>query len=129
MAAVGTFAATLGLTYYAMTSKEDFTKGAYVRKRYLFAKKGALYSLIWIVSSVSVINLFLRNGMLSYGISIAFAFIYSFYLLIDTQMILGKKEKRVGLDDYILGAAIIYMDIISLFLKLIEILGKKKKNE
>ena len=44
-------------------------------------------------------------------------------------MILGKKEKRVGLDDYILGAAIIYMDIISLFLKLIEILGKKKKNE
>ena len=66
---------------------------------------------------------------MSYGISIAFAFIYSFYLLIDTQMILGKKEKRVGLDDYILGAAIIYMDIISLFLKLIEILGKKKKNE
>lgn len=63
---------------------------------------------------------------MAYGLSIAFAAIYSIYLLVDTQMILGNKEKRIELDNYILGATILYMDIISLFLKLLRILGKKK---
>lgn len=70
--------------------------------------------------------IFLRSGMVSYGLAIAFAVIYSIYLLIDTQMILGNREKRIDLDDYILGATILYVDIIALFLKLLRILGKKK---
>ncbi len=70
--------------------------------------------------------IFLRNSLLSYGLSIAFAIIYSIYLLVDTQLILGRREKRINLDDYILGATILYVDIISLFLKLLRILGKKK---
>ena len=86
-----------------------------------------LYSISWIVLSVSLMNfVFLRSSFLSYGLSIAFAAIYSIYLLVDTQLILGKREKRVNLDDYILGATILYVDIISLFLKLLRILGKKK---
>ena len=60
------------------------------------------------------------------GVSIFFAVIYSVYLLIDTQSILGKGQRRVGLDDYIMGATILYVDIISLFLKILKFLGKKK---
>lgn len=60
------------------------------------------------------------------AISAAFAVIYSVYLLVDTQMVLGGKHKQLTLDDYILGATIIYVDIISLFLKLLRLLGKKK---
>lgn len=67
--------------------------------------------------------------MISYALSIVFALIYSVYLLIDTQAILGTGQRRVALDDYILGATIIYMDIISLFLKILRILGKQKKND
>lgn len=60
------------------------------------------------------------------GIAIAFAAIYSIYILIDTQLILGGRNKELTLDDYVLGSTILYTDIISLFLKILQILGKKK---
>lgn len=60
------------------------------------------------------------------GISAIFAVVYSVYLLIDTQTVLGGKHRELKMDDYILGAIIIYVDIISLFLKLLRLLGKKK---
>jgi FtsH-binding integral membrane protein len=59
-------------------------------------------------------------------LAIGFAIAYSAYLLIDTQMILGNREKMVDLDDYLWGATKLYTDIISLFLKILEILGKRK---
>jgi len=97
------------------------------RQRYILQYEGILYSLSWIVLTVSLMNfIFLRSGLVAYGLAIAFAVIYSIYLLVDTQMILGNREKRIDLDNYILGAVILYMDIISLFLKLLRILGKKK---
>ncbi len=78
---------------------------------------------------MSLINfLFLRSGLVSTGIAALFAVIYSVYLLIDTQMVLGGRHKQLQLDDYILGATIIYVDIISLFLKLLRLFGKKKND-
>jgi FtsH-binding integral membrane protein len=38
--------------------------------------------------------------------------IYSLYLIIDTQLILGGKKKELSLDNYILGATMLYVDII-----------------
>jgi FtsH-binding integral membrane protein len=70
--------------------------------------------------------LFLRSSLISTGIAAFFAVIYSIYLLIDTQHVIGGKHNKLQLDDYILGATIIYVDIISLFLKILQILGKKK---
>jgi protein lifeguard len=60
------------------------------------------------------------------GIAILFAAIYSIYIIIDTQLIIGGKNKELALDDFILGSVILYTDIISLFLKILQILGKKK---
>ena len=50
--------------------------------------------------------------------------IFSFYILIDTQLIVGNKTFEVSLDDYILGVIILYLDIINLF---IYILARSKK--
>jgi protein lifeguard len=120
LAASATLAATVGLTYYAMTTKEDFTSSRFV-------KKGILSSVIWIALAVSLVNLFfIRSSILTMGIAALFAVIYSVYLLIDTQMILGGRHNQVQLDDYILGATVLYVDIISLFLKILQLLGKKK---
>jgi FtsH-binding integral membrane protein len=38
--------------------------------------------------------------------------IYSFYLIIDTQLMMGGRNKEINLDNYILGAAMLYIDII-----------------
>ena len=115
-----TLAATIGLTYYAMTTKEDLTSMSFVGK-------GTLYSFFWVVFSVSLINMiFIRSSILTMGIAGLFAIIYSIYLLVDTQLIMGGRHKQLQMDDYILGATILYVDIISLFLKILQILGKKK---
>jgi FtsH-binding integral membrane protein len=60
------------------------------------------------------------------GVAVLFALVYSLYIIVDTQLILGGKNKELSLDDYVLGSVILYTDIISLFLKLLQILGKKK---
>lgn len=85
------------------------------------------YSFCWTISLISFLNFFiLRSGMVAFVLAVGFAVAYSAYLLIDTQLILGNKEKRIDLDDYIWGATTLYTDIISLFLKILQILGKRK---
>lgn len=60
-------------------------------------------------------------------IACALGIVYTIYLLVDTQMILGGKNKSLSLDNYALGAIIIYADIVNLFLQILKVLGKKKK--
>ena len=120
LAATATLAATVGLTYYAMTTNED-------RTSFSFIGKGVFFSIVWIALSVSLINLiFIRSSFITMGLAGLFAVIYSIYLLVDTQLVMGGRHKQLHMDDYILGATIIYVDIISLFLKILQILGKKK---
>ncbi len=52
--------------------------------------------------------------------------IYSIYLVIDTQLIMGGKRYEVGVDDYILGALILYTDIIMIFLYILQALSNKR---
>lgn len=86
-----------------------------------------IYSLSWAALTISLVNwIFLRSSLLVMGIAFLFVIIYSAYIAIDTQLIIGGKNKELSLDDYILGSVILYTDIIALFLKILQILGKKK---
>jgi hypothetical protein len=51
-------------------------------------------------------NLYCSLGVILFGI----------YLVIDTQMIIGGKRFSISYDDYVLGALILYIDIIQIFL-------------
>ncbi len=55
-----------------------------------------------------------------------FAVIYSIYILIDTQLILGGKNVSLSLDNYVLGAVLLYIDIIGLFLELLRLFGRRR---
>ena len=48
--------------------------------------------------------------------------IYGFYVIIDLKLISDKIE----IDDYILGALTLYIDLITLFVHLLQIFGKRK---
>jgi protein lifeguard len=57
--------------------------------------------------------------------------LYSLYLIIDTMMICGGKSMsgsnvQCSMDDYIIGALMLYLDIIMLFIYILRILGDKK---
>ena len=72
------------------------------------------------------LNIFLiQSEVLSILIAIVFAAIYAFYLIIDTQLIMGDRKHSLTLDNYILGAVMLYIDIIQLFLNLLRILGNR----
>jgi FtsH-binding integral membrane protein len=49
-------------------------------------------------------------------------------LIIDTQLILGGKNKELTLDNYVLGAILLYIDIIGIFLEILKIIGKQRNN-
>merc|ERR1719356_595533 len=51
--------------------------------------------------------------------------VFSFYLIYDTQMIMGKGELALGIDDYCLGAFMLYMDIIQIFLYILQLFGDR----
>ena len=52
--------------------------------------------------------------------------IYSIYLVMDTQLIMGGKRYEVDIDDYVLGAIILYTDIIMIFLYILQALSNKR---
>ena len=68
---------------------------------------------------------FIRSNALSILIAIVFSAIYSIYLIIDTQLIMGNRNRALSLDNYILGAVLLYIDIIQLFLNFLRILGDR----
>ena len=50
--------------------------------------------------------------------------VYGLYIVHDTQLIAGDKKYSLSYDDYIVGALIVYIDIVMLFLELLRLLGK-----
>jgi len=65
------------------------------------------------------------NALYLYGGAV----LYGFYLIYDTQILIGGKKKELSMDDYILGAMLLYMDIIALFLRILKILNKLQGEE
>ena len=109
-----TVACTLGLTVYAWTTKKDFTP---------------LVAWMWAVVFTFIFCgllffCFGRNVYIFYcggGVSI-----YSIYIIIDTQLLLGKFQHEFNTEDYVFAAMNLYLDIINLFLYILRILGKSK---
>jgi FtsH-binding integral membrane protein len=114
-AALLTFGATVGLTVYAARTKTDFTFcGAFLFAfLFILVLTGILF--FWVHFSV----LYLMLGVL----------VYSLYLIYDTQLIIGGKTFQYSVDDYCLAALNLYIDIIYMFIKILQILaiiqGKK----
>ncbi len=103
---------TLGLTVYALTTKADFT---------------VMWAGIWMFGfSILMFGLFaiiFQSEVLYMFYCVLVVVLFGFYLIIDTQLILGGKRYELSEDEYILGALILYIDIIIIFLYLLRIFG------
>ena len=51
--------------------------------------------------------------------------IFGIYLVIDTQMVVGGKRLELSMDDYVVGALILYIDIIQIFLYILALMGRR----
>ena len=61
------------------------------------------------------------SKMLFQGIAFFVIILTSIYIVFDTKLIL----KKLSLDDYILGALMLYTDIIQLFIWILSLLGSR----
>jgi FtsH-binding integral membrane protein len=111
MAAVMTTAMVGALTIYAFHTKTDFTM-----------QGGAMFIFGCGFLMLCLFGLFTQNKIFHIILCVVGIIFYGLYLIYDTQLILGKHSNMIETDDYILGAFILYTDIIYLFLRILELL-------
>jgi protein lifeguard len=119
MAFGATVAVTVALTIYAWQTKYDFT-----------TMGGMLIGGLMGIIAISIINIFVQNSILQTVIAGFGVLIFSCYIVYDTQLIVGGKHRKLqfGIDDYVLATISLYLDIINLFLYLLQLIGGRGRD-
>lgn len=111
----------LALTAYACTTKTDFTGCG----PYLFGFLSILCCFGFALMVLSMCGVHIRFLEVCYNL---FGIVlFTFYIIFDTQKILGgDRAETLSVDDYAVGALELYLDIINMFLYILSLLGDKK---
>ena len=110
-----TAAVTVALTFYACTTKTDFTVC------------GGLFFIL----SIALLCLILFSWVMTFAawwhpfVSALLVVFYGLFLIYDTQLIAGGRKHELSFDDYIVGALLLYVDIMMLFLELLKLFGNR----
>lgn len=102
-----------GLTMYTFQTKRDFS-----------AMGAGLYALLCVLLAGGILQMFLRSPAMELGLALGGAFIFSMYLVYDTQQIMRKTSP----EEYIDAAIQIYLDITRLFIEILRILEASRRN-
>lgn len=102
----------VGLTLYAIFTKTDFTS---------FIAFGVSMGITLIVCMM--MECFTTCKWLTLLISAVCAVILCIYIIIDIQLIFNKGRHGYSIDDYIVAALNIYIDIIQLFLQILNLVS------
>lgn len=117
-----TAAATIGISIYAMTTKTDFTPWVGVLWMVLF---GFIVFSILFLFFIYPLNKQTNKTYYYFGCIVGLI-IYSIYLVLDTQLMMGNFGLKYEIDDYIIAALNLYLDIINLFIYLLKLFGESK---
>jgi hypothetical protein len=105
---------TLGLTIFAIQTKIDFT---------VLYQLGFALLLILLLFGFSLAITGTHNGVASRVYAALGTLIFALFIVIDTQLIMGKGRYQISPEEYVMGALIIYMDVINLFIFLLRLIG------
>ena len=77
---------------------------------------------------VSLFAMFIQSKILDMIIAFVSACLFGMYLIYDTQLIIGGEGKAAAysIDDYVLAAMNVYIDIIQLFIEILRLIGDRK---
>jgi len=105
---------TIVLSIYAATTKTDFSGWGI----YLLVASIALMGIS--IAAIITGLAFLMTLWLVLGVML-----FSFYLVYDTQLIVGGKHQQYAftVDDYALAALCLYLDIINLFMYILSLIS------
>ncbi|XP_028169421.1 protein lifeguard 1 [Ostrinia furnacalis] len=115
MIAIGiTAAVCLALTLFAFQTKWDFT-----------TMGGVLLCATVVFLLFGLIAIFFREVKILHLVYASVgALLFSFYLVYDTQLMMGGKHKyTISPEEYIFAALNLYLDIINIFMYILAIIG------
>ncbi|XP_029672067.1 protein lifeguard 1 isoform X2 [Formica exsecta] len=117
MLAVGiTAAVCLGLTIFAFQTKIDFT-GLHT----------VLFVAVLILLIFGIVAMIWPGKIMTLVYASLGALIFSFYLIYDTQMMIGGKHKySISPEEYIFAALSLYLDVVNIFIYILTIIGASR---
>jgi modulator of FtsH protease len=103
------------LSLYAVMSRRDFS-----------AWGGFFMIGLWVLIATSVLNLFFRNPTASLWLAAGTIFVFGGLLVFDTWRIV--RSGAYGEDDYVPAAVQIYLDLLNIFLAILQLLGGNRRS-
>lgn len=101
------------LTLYAFVSRRDFSAW------------GSFFVVgLWVLIATSLLNLFFRNQTASLWLAGASVLVFSGLLVFDTW----RLRNLYGPDDYVQAAVNIYLDLLNMFLAILNLLGGRSRD-
>jgi FtsH-binding integral membrane protein len=99
------------LTLYATVSRRDFSAW------------GGFFTVgLWVLIATALLNIFFRNPAASLWISAGAVLVFSGLLVYDTW----RLRNVFGPDDYVAAAVHIYLDLINMFVAILNLLGGRR---
>ncbi|XP_003744154.1 protein lifeguard 2 [Galendromus occidentalis] len=107
----------VGVTLFAMNTRYDFTSWY----GYLF-----MISMILLLWGFLFLPFFGNIGLTQKIFAGIGAVVFLLYLAADTQAIMGRKSLKISTEDYVFAALTVYLDVINIFLFLLQLSGQQK---
>jgi len=104
-----TAAVVVGLTAFTFQTKHDFSN-----------IRAVLCTGLMVLILGGFLQMFLGNEMTDTALAVGGAFLFSMFIIVDTQMIMT----RLSAEEYILATIQLYLDIINLFIEILKIMEK-----
>ncbi|XP_048008138.1 glutamate receptor, ionotropic, N-methyl D-aspartate-associated protein 1b (glutamate binding) [Megalobrama amblycephala] len=116
MMAVGiTVLVCVTVMVFSLQTKYDFT-----------SCYGVLFVCFIVFLFFGILCIFLYSRILDLIYASLGALIFTCFLAVDTQMLLGNKNLSLSPEEYVYAALNLYMDIIQIFLYILRILGRSR---
>ena len=97
------------VTYVLVQTKRDFS-----------GMHAALSTGLLILILGGFLQVFVGNELTDTALAVGGAFLFSLFIIVDTQMIMT----RLSAEEYILATIQLYLDIVNLFIEILKILEK-----
>ncbi|XP_038159185.1 glutamate receptor, ionotropic, N-methyl D-aspartate-associated protein 1a (glutamate binding) [Cyprinodon tularosa] len=100
---------------FSLQSKYDFT-----------SCRGVLFVCLIVLLLFSILCIFIRNKILDIVYASMGALLFTCFLAVDTQLLLGNKKLALSPEEYIFASINLYTDIINIFLYILAIVGRSR---
>ncbi|XP_069552241.1 glutamate receptor, ionotropic, N-methyl D-aspartate-associated protein 1b (glutamate binding) [Brachyistius frenatus] len=100
---------------FSLQTKYDFT-----------SCYGVLFVCLIVLIIFSLLCIIIRNRILQIVYAGLGALLFTCFLAVDTQLLLGNKELSLSPEEYVFAALNLYTDIINIFLYILAIVGRAR---